>query len=125
MTQGCLASLVTDRSEDEESKNAYANALLKKEHIRIQEEILMAERRIGALNHPPSDAATKTAAEDVDVEHRLGSQEQFWLGEERKGSMKDRLEVLEMFVNSKTGDGGFFKRLQNLENQSRYPTGND
>ena len=124
VTQGCLSILVTDRSEDEESKKAYANALLKTEYLRIQEENLMAERRMSAMNPPASDAATKFK-EDVDVQHRLGSQEQFWLGEKGEGNMKDRLEVLEMFVNNKAGDGGFFNRLQSLENKSRYPTGND
>ncbi len=117
VTHTCLSSFMIERSDDDEAKKNYANAVLRNETLRIQEEALMTERRVGALSQSNNKAVAKSR-EDGDVESRIKSQEQFWLGDEKTGSMKDRLETLEMFINSEIGVGGFHNRLLTLEKQS-------
>ncbi len=117
VTHTCLSSFMIERSDDEEAKKNYANTVLKNETLRIQEEALIAERRVGALCQSNVINITKSK-EDGDVERRIKLQEQFWLGDEKTGSMKDRLEALELFINSEIGEGGFHSRLIHLEKAS-------
>jgi hypothetical protein len=117
VTHTCLSSFMIERSDDEEAKKNYANTVLKNETLRIQEEALIAERRVGALCQSNVKNITKSK-EDGDVERRIKLQEQFWLGDEKTGSMKDRLEALELFINSEICEGGFHSRLIHLEKLS-------
>lgn len=117
VTHTCLSSFMIERSDDEEAKKNYANTVLKNETLRIQEEALLTERRVGGLCQSNVKNLTRSK-EDGDVERRIKLQEQFWLGDEKTGSMKDRLEALELFINSELGEGGFHQRLIHLEKLS-------
>ena len=115
VTREATMTVVMERTEDEEVKKNYFDALSKNETLRIQEETLLAERRAQLLE---ARSAVKIGGSTSEVECRIQVQENFWLGEEKKGSMKERLERLEMFVNSETSEGGFQDRLLSLEIQS-------
>ena len=121
----CFSTLVFDRSVDSELKNMYKNALTRQETLRHQEDSLLAECH--DKSELEKSKAIRSRVEDdhtfpyVDCEKRVQFQEQFWLGEDRKGSMKDRLEGLEMFINGETRGGSFLARLEALERLSGRP----
>lgn len=121
----CFTTLVFDRSDDSELKNMYKNALTRQETLRHQEDSLRAESHDKSLLEKSKTMGRKVendlTSPNVDCEKRVQFQEQFWLGEDKKGSMKHRLEVLEIFINGETSGGSFLARLESLERMSGRP----